>query len=463
MRVKDGLKRAGFFWLPDSADNKVPGILTVENGGSTTLEITGSFDNETASRVLATENSLLKRIIGRVEKDGYVTLENSIYTKRNLSLRGNIHTSSIYSSMTILGAGYEAEEEITLFSYTFSVDGLETWVQRSGFEFNFHDNNDDFDIKYTHPKDISIPLSDGLELIIMFGFNIPSEPGFSEVKIEQTVSLQLTSTTERPYTEFRDLSNKISKFLSFALDTTVCIFNVSGRSKNNSHERNGSTFYAPMSFFYESIPFLEFSPAVEQHRILFGLNDVDHDLHRIVNSWLNSYEKIRPALDLYFSATAGDYKYLDGRFLALAQGLETYQRRTSNETLMNVQVFRSMVAEVVWRTPRDMRKFVLGRLKHGNEINLGQRITKIIAPFSHAFGNSKARRKLIRNIVDTRNYMTHFSPELQSKALTGKDLLEATFKLEALFQLNMLNEIGFTNVEIGEILKHNFKLKWKIQ
>ena len=69
--------------------------------------------------------------------------------------------------------------------------------------------------------------------------------------------------------------------------------------------------------------------------MLFNFGAIKTNAQEVFNNWLNSYEYLSPALSLYFSTKAGAQKYLDGKFLALAQGLETHHRRTSSETLMD--------------------------------------------------------------------------------------------------------------------------------
>jgi hypothetical protein len=213
--------------------------------------------------------------------------------------------------------------------------------------------------------------------------------------------------------------------------------------------------------YYPSLPFSEEAPKIDHHRMLFRFGHIRGNAETIINNWLNAYSIIRPALGLYFSAVTGTHKYLDGKFLALAQGLETYHRRTSSESLMERDKFRKLVASLLCLCPKVHRKWLRGRLLHGNEINLGQRIKKIIEPYKSYLGNSKERNKLIRSVVNTRNYLTHYSEELEKESAKGVDLWVVCQKMEAIFQLHLLQQLGFSEPEIQEILTNNYKLKQK--
>ena len=185
-------------------------------------------------------------------------------------------------------------------------------------------------------------------------------------------------------------------------------------------------------------------PKIDTHRMLFRFGQIRGNAEDIINNWLEAYSIIKPALGLYFSAVTGTHKYLDGKFLALAQGLETYHRRTSSETLMERGQFRKLVATLLCLAPKEHRRWLHGRLSHGNEINLGQRIQRIIEPYKSYLGNSKERKKLIRGIVNTRNYLTHYSEELEKESVKGVDLWVLCQKMEAIFQLHLLQQLGFT-------------------
>jgi hypothetical protein len=123
--------------------------------------------------------------------------------------------------------------------------------------------------------------------------------------------------------------------------------------------------------------------------------------------------------------------------------------------------FRNLLATLLCLAPKEHRKWLRGRLIYGNEISLGQRIRKIIEPYKSYLGNSKERDKIIRGIVNTRNYPTHYSEELEKESTKGVELWVLCQKMEAIFQLHLLQQLGFTKSEIQGILTNNYKLKQK--
>ena len=84
--------------------------------------------------------------------------------------------------------------------------------------------------------------------------------------------------------------------------------------------------------------------------------------------------RFEPALNLYFGVTTGGLRFLDAKVLALAQGLESYHRRTSDETLMDKSVFENLRETLKAQCPEKHRKWLSEKLKYGNELSLRKRI-----------------------------------------------------------------------------------------
>ena len=77
-------------------------------------------------------------------------------------------------------------------------------------------------------------------------------------------------------------------------------------------------------------------------------------------------------------------------------------------------------------------------------------------------GTSKERSKLLRKIIDTRNYLTHYSEELKSKSTEGNELWLLCQKMEVIFQLHFLKVIGFSEDEIKNVIENCYPLKSKV-
>lgn len=78
MRIEEEYKKTGYLWLPEKEDKKIPGVLSISDGGYIELEIAGLFDESLDS---LNRNDDIDRMIGHVENGGLVILDNCFYTK----------------------------------------------------------------------------------------------------------------------------------------------------------------------------------------------------------------------------------------------------------------------------------------------------------------------------------------------------------------------------------------------
>lgn len=459
MRVEEYNTKSGYFWLPGQGKEKIPGTLTISDGGDIELEIVGHFE-ENINPFSIDDN--IERIVGFIEKDGPVTLDDCFYVEKNTSF-GSISKSRIIANMVLSGVEYNRDESVEFNTLSFSMDCFDEWVGISGITVNNNLKDRSATIQYKLPKNLAFQLDNGMQLEICFEYKSPGYTNKTEVKISQRAYFKLTSKNLNPLNDFLDIAYKLANLMCFAIDATVALKTLIATSPEIKMKFGGDKeTIAPVRVFYPSIPFSEKAPKKNRHQMLFDYRNIEEISQDMFNNWINAYEKISPALSLYFSTKTRSNKYLDERFLALAQGLETYHRRTSNEKLMDPSAFESLVTKIAEGCPDAHREWLNGRLMHGNEISLRKRMTRIIEPFKNHIGSNKDRNRLTQKIVDTRNYLTHYNEDLKNKVAGGEDLWILCQKMEAIFQLHFLKVSGFNDVHIESLIKTRHSLRKKL-
>lgn len=464
MRMKEELRKSGSFWLPKSPSHTVLGTLIITDGGRVELEIVGSLETSEVPIDVVKNNRQPERINGKVESFGYVTLIGCFYRNRNFNFPGQISKSRIHANKAILGALYSEDEPLLLNTLTFSVEGLNEWVGINGFSSTVEHSSNSISLNYTLPENISFQLSNDVQLDIVFSASTPSFPISQSATIEQRTYFKLSSRSPLELDELLNLAFQLTTFVGFGLDATVSLNSVTATADDLVQELGeGRTIPHELEIIYQSLPFAKEPPKIEGFNILFGFGAVRERFADVLNNWFSAYENIGPALNLYFSVTNGDQKFLENQFLALAQCLETYHRRTSHEKLMDDEVFSSLFETIMQGCPEEHKEWLTGRLQFGNELSLSKRINKITAPFKLLLGNSDERSSLIWSIVNTRNYLTHYNPDLEKKARVGTELWRLCKKMEVIFQLHLLDVIGFSHDEIVSIYEKSNDLRAKLR
>lgn len=458
MRITETLTKSGFFWLPSDSENKLPGTLSVLDGGKIELEVLGFFKGHQPLN----DASPIHRIVGIIEKDGYVTLDDCFYTNSTMTF-GGISKARIFVRRALVRIGYDDQEPVVLNEFRFSVEGLDDWFGLSGIQTTDDFANKTATITYIPQDEITFDLDNGLQLAFGLSWTFPGSHRVTEAKITQKAYMRLRASEPRPLDEFTSTARLLTNFLCFATDETVAINSVTGRMANPPSKEGEEAERLDMGIVYQSLPFSEKPPKAEWHRMLFRFPQVRDSAHAMINKWLAAYETFQPALDLYFSARTGAHRFIDSRFLALAQAVETLHRRTSNETFLEQDAYDALAATIVGLCSDEYKEWLRSKLAYGNEISLAQRLKRTIEPFKDRLGSSEDRKKLVRSIVDTRNYLTHYDETLRDRVADGADLYHLCEKLEGILQLRFFMEIGFSPTQIDNVMSTNERLRSKLE
>lgn len=225
---------------------------------------------------------------------------------------------------------------------------------------------------------------------------------------------------------------------------------------------SGKQIEVPIKIIYEGKGQPEAHSRVKADRLLFSFGQVQQIIKRVLDSWIKNYDVAEPAFSLYFASKAGQHGYAESRFLALAQAIETLHRRTCPSELFPANEYEVLCQTVLECCPLDRRDWLEAKLRYGNELPLRARIKELVAPFARYFDAPGLRKRLVGQIVDTRNYLTHYDPALESRAMRGKDLWALCMRMEGLFELHLLEGLGLSHDEIHKIVMANEQLKLRL-
>ena len=140
MRIKEQIKKSGFFWLPSAnsnssdapSDNAVSGTLSISDGGNIELELTQSLVTDIRDFKLDD----LNQILGHVETYGRVTVDRcySITPKRSIVHGVWMESEIIKANRVFTGIRYKEDVPPRFNTVTFSVEGIDEWVGINGFD-----------------------------------------------------------------------------------------------------------------------------------------------------------------------------------------------------------------------------------------------------------------------------------------------------------------------------------------
>ena len=419
MKIKEPFSVSGYFWLPSDEENRLYGTLKVEDGGKIELEVLGSFNKSLED--YSNDDREIERIVGETE-NGYVTLEKCFAITSTLRVGKGISKNRIHVSILYNKVRYKEDEIILFDTFSFSVDGLNEWLNIRKIKTDSLSNS--YLMRHEEIENIKYNLGNNIKL--EFQIRVTIHMAYYESSMRQSSRIKLISNKKKPLEYFTRLANKIVNFLSFAIDESINIKDIKVTNSDIFTEYNGKKHPTEIEVYSQIMHFFKDTPEIKSHTMLFKYTDIQESFEEKINNWIDAYSVIKPALNLFFSVRYNPSQYVESEFLSLAQALETYHRR-------------------LYKT----------------EINLQKRLEEIINPLHEYIGRDEVREKLIKNIKVTRNYYTHYDNKLINRATPCEKLSPLSRKMEGILQLSFLKKIGFNAVEIKKIFDGYSRLKNK--
>ena len=240
MRLSEPIEKTGFFWLPDNAEKKLPGVLRISKSGEVTLEVLGLSEGLHSSRPFDEIPSFQdeeagNRIVGIVGENESVTLDQCLRVNSPLPFPG-LWKSTFHARFAFIGFAVESRKDIAFSKIVFSVEGLDEWLGISGIHTDDNWRERSASIRFDLPDDIAFHLPDGIDMKFLFIGTLPSLPVITEARITQKAYISLVSAELQPLDDFLSLILKIHTFLSSAIDKPISLKSVTVYSPEITQE-----------------------------------------------------------------------------------------------------------------------------------------------------------------------------------------------------------------------------------
>ncbi len=427
----------GLWWLPSDETEKLSGTLIVTKGEAA-LELIGHFGHELLSETKREKTYSLDlaeqpRIVGLSTSGKPITLEGHRVANHAESFPG-IPIATYKRNVALIGKQFADGEDIGFDEISIRANDLNNWTQISGFDTKVgmekHREKDYYvfsnvEIRFEAPDDIEIALAHGERAFIRF--KAPSRglgPGTHHIALTQEPALHLRFAKRASLDQVSERVGQIRNFLSLAVGRPVAILSVTGYQ--DAYVREKAEAPIPIELLWE-IPHNPDPPTRPRHpwEMLFTLPEATPDISKVMRNWFAKQARLKPVFNLFFGSRYHPSMYLEVKFLAYAQAVETYdyrrRRKPGNKTL--VQRMTNVLGEC-----RGVVKRIIG-------------------------SERRDEAAFIESFKDSRNYYTHYNPKLEKKAARGAGLLLLSVQLQAIIEMSLLRELGFGCRSISDILQ----------
>ncbi len=460
MGLLDSFEHRGWWWLPDRPADKVAGVLAFSQD-RVSLELIGQLPREqqapdpvTGDITHAFMPLSRARILGETTRGKLVTLEECHAT--SLAIVGGQH-EHFAPGFVLEGAHFDADELIVFDEFAVRYSQLDIWVAVNGFETQSIQTDGEslqrIDVSFSPPPEERVSL-EGFDIAVGFSVNFhASGPTRTQVELTQRAHFRFYFHQRTPLTTALDTAHHLRNFVALGVGQPVIPTELTGYvlSEPDVQATEGPG-PEPRKHSVRIYYRLAQSPTdKERHpaKMLFTLTDAQNRLQGILTSWFSKRDALEPVFDLYFGAVYNRRSFIEQRFLSLMQALETYHRRTTTTTDLPPEEHSDRINSILADTPQEFRRWLTAKLTYSNELALRQRLRDVLAGCPAVVGKlTSNKRAFVSRAVDSRNFLTHFDPQLKARATTGIDLQPMVVTLQALVELCLLRELGFDCDEI---------------
>jgi len=443
----DNFEYGGFWWFSKTPDRRVAGTLRYKVGERMTLDLLGSLT--AGSDDLHNEDDDL--ILGTADGNRDFTLQGLIRTESR-SVRREIFSSSYVIDRIFEGKHFPSAQDIKFTSLSISYTSFEDWFA----DLPFHETTENTDVppdtvKFVASHVVPYPIFDcrvdAINSTVKANLGFEGSIGIRELRWKSTGFIDIVPDAPRSFDWFWQVHADIRNLLTLLMNEPtyaklMCAYGdaIEISPGRMSNERIYVYFMNSSRASQEEI-----HPA----DMLLIFPTIRDYIPMMLEAWFSKAELLRAVYTLFFGSMYFSDMYPRFHFLNLIQAVETFHRNLRKGQYLSESDFEPICVSLTDAIPesvgKDLREALKSKIRYGYEYSLRKRLRLLFAEFELQTvklitDNSGA---LTDKIVDTRNYFTHYTEELQKLAFKGEAVHYANYKLRVLLIVLLLKEVGF--------------------
>lgn len=456
--LNDSFTEEGFWWLEGNEENQVSGTLSFDPDDGPVLKLLGTLqDFVKAFNASLSGDSELVTIHGVTKKGKPVTLLRAFSTNRQMNMPGIANET--WNSNLLLVGWHLSQSDDPIFSKSyFRFQEIERWLEHNPFTYSLETESKAVTLRAEKPRELHFAKADDLEVTTV-GSLYSNNDVDTRYSIEVFSQMGVTPAEPKSLDWHFSHASRIQGLASLCAGYHLPLLSLELRGPDVELGGGGTMpsevhVYARMQH-----------PVADKWRrhdkpIVSGpeLMKFNPDALRV---WFEQHEKLGSALNMLFTIKGQRQMYTNIRFILAVQALEVFHRRTSTQTVMDEADFEKFHDELIEAIPDsatpEMRERLTRSYQFTNEMSLSQRLKAIVRHITDEFGTRPPalHKGFIKTLVDTRNYYTHFSPELETKKLDGAGMYWASRRIIVLLTVLFLLRIGVSAEDIQSLIKRH--------
>jgi hypothetical protein len=454
----DEILYEGLWFLPDQPQVAVPGSVSFSPNDGVSLKLNGSLTPE-----LFRPDNRPPIILGDTSDGKRITLVSCLVSGASISAPGYA-VERYRAQMMLIGCHISDRQSLRFREFRIRFWNLEECIGEDAVVTNWHKFQAPMMVTAQFPKQLRVNV-EGTEVVTDHVIH-PFGHRFVEQGFRQKAYFTLVTPEPMSVQEIlggRGIGRSLHTLLEFAADSRLPVTELFVREFTNpplpsSEEElvdEGSP--EPVQVLMSQGDVLPPPSRRLPSDMIFNISLLEASWEECLRRWHLARIRFGPTFDHFFSLPRITGLPAEHRFLNLAQALESYHRRSHpNATREPEAEFASRLKRILDLLPNeDDQKWLSGELTYSNEVKLRTRLKQMYDLMPHAVQQRLGSRKdFAKRVTDTRNYMTHFNPDLAKSAVTApKELWRLGDQLALVLRIAFLMVL---DLDLDEALRSNW-------
>jgi hypothetical protein len=460
------LEEVGIWWLPSNPERQISGVLKFSSSTGIQLELIGSFQENHV-----VDFSEVYAIILGVIQGKLVTLCGNRVTQSDSPSPG-FKSEKYIANLAFVGTHFSSPDEAKFYRVAIEYSYLSDWAnlppirREEEYEENCR-NIRGLNFSYTRPGCIQGNTDQGL-LSLSYTWRNSGHP--FQINFTQSATFEIKSKEDFSFDQWMSkIIFPLQNFITLATDRPNSVTRVLAFSRHGSRATLDTAYFTKEDAIIEIIYSSIYTEARQKNRLLpnellFELKDIKETFGDTMSRWLAIAAELDSVCNLFFSTRYSQAMYQENHFLNIVQAAESYHRRRRFNRVLPKHEHEERISRILGNASEEDQEWLKQKLAFSNEPSLKERLIDLVKETREIISPLIVDEdSFIKQVRNTRNYLTHYDKSLQKKAVKGGNLYWLTYTLEVLLQACFLKELGFPSEQCIALFEKNERYQFAIR
>ena len=455
---------AGLWWLPDTPDAQIPGILRYDAEGGLSLSLIGAFEDRLTSSptpgvTVQHEGSKTWDVIYGAAEQREVTLIRCYPAASTRTLGARVKSpdkQTVAVTTAVIGAHISSEKDPVFQAVEVSVDDLGLWAASSVFEGFIGVSGDKFDgtgsisVKPVEAQSVEV---DGTEYRLQHTHTMPKfdqRKGTTMGRMRDTTSIRITPSDSFTLSAALNAAKLVQDLIALATHRAAGIIwlrlEVAG---TRSVTLTCNVLYSPAALGKSN------AKAVEHHRIFFTCDSIPFT--EVITRWCEAHGRLQAATNMILGLRYAPARFIENNLLTAVGAAEVLHRSLRiDEKPFAPEDFTTMRDAMLTQIAEEHRDRFKGAIR--NDPTLRDRLCALAAR-----ADQETIELLIPDVAHWAKRTTRARNDLAHEGRTPHHSIEELIAIievtSAVVILNVLHELGLPGEQQRKIVRKHPQLR----